>query len=76
MGAEEGGDFGDGGEGVGEESSEDGEDVGIAGVDVEGGWDACCAGVLIEAVGVIEEGFFGADLDEERREIVEVSVQR
>lgn len=58
--AEKGGDFGDGGEGVGEEGGEDGEDVGVAGVNVEGGGDASGASALIEAVSIVEEGFFGA----------------
>ena len=64
VGEDEVGNFGDGGEGIGEEGGEDGEDVGIAIVDVEGGGDASGAGLLVEAVRVVEEGFFGADLDE------------
>jgi hypothetical protein len=76
VGAEEGGDFGDGREGVGEEGGEDREDVGVARVNVEGGGDAGGAGALIEAMSVVEEGFFGADLDEKRRKIVKVSVER
>jgi len=50
--------------------------VGVAGVNVEGGGDASGTSALIEAVSIVEEGFFGADLDEERWEIVKVSVER